>query len=77
MFWSLCYIAYLLLMLRPKIVVLQRPRKVGAKYTGLDIAPDEYVQPNLQLDFDGKRDRWNGYVFLFVLCSFRVFIYFV
>nr|CAB3266370.1 zinc finger protein (CCHC)-12 [Phallusia mammillata] len=40
---------------------LERPRKVGAKYTGTNIAPDEHLQPNLQLDFDGKRDRWNGY----------------
>ena len=39
----------------------QRPRKVGAKFTGEHIAPDEYVQPNLDFDFDGKRDRWNGY----------------
>lgn len=39
----------------------QRPRKVGAKYTGMDIAPDEHVQPQLMFDYDGKRDRWNGY----------------
>ncbi|KAM5271256.1 pre-mRNA-splicing factor SLU7-like [Ctenodactylus gundi] len=39
----------------------QRPRRVGAKYTGANIAPDEHVQPQLRFDYDGKRDRWNGY----------------
>lgn len=42
-------------------LLLQRPRKLGAKFTGQDIAPDEYIQPKLDFDFDGKRDRWNGY----------------
>lgn len=40
---------------------MERPRKVLAKFTGASIAPDEHIQPNLILDFDGKRDRWNGY----------------
>ncbi|XP_064601916.1 pre-mRNA-splicing factor SLU7-like [Liolophura sinensis] len=40
---------------------VERPRKVGAKYTGENIAPDEFLQPKLDFDFDGKRDRWNGY----------------
>ena len=40
---------------------IQRPRKVGAKFTGEKLAPDEYYQPNLSFDYDGKRDRWNGY----------------
>uniref|UniRef100_A0A8C4SUK6 Pre-mRNA-splicing factor SLU7 n=1 Tax=Erpetoichthys calabaricus TaxID=27687 RepID=A0A8C4SUK6_ERPCA len=40
---------------------LERPRKVGAKYTGTNIAPDEHAQIQLDLDYDGKRDRWNGY----------------
>lgn len=40
---------------------LERPRKVGAKFSGSNIAPDEFVQPDIQLDFDGKRDRWNGF----------------
>ncbi|XP_077466589.1 pre-mRNA-splicing factor SLU7 [Stigmatopora argus] len=40
---------------------LERPRKVGAKFTGTSIAPDEHSQVQLNLDYDGKRDRWNGY----------------
>uniref|UniRef100_A0A8C9XX63 Pre-mRNA-splicing factor SLU7 n=1 Tax=Sander lucioperca TaxID=283035 RepID=A0A8C9XX63_SANLU len=40
---------------------LERPRKVGARYTGTSIAPDEHSQLQLDLDYDGKRDRWNGY----------------
>lgn len=39
----------------------ERPRKVGAKFTGTNIAPDEHSQPQLMFDYDGKRDRWNGY----------------
>lgn len=38
----------------------ERPRKVGAKYTKKDIAPDD-VQKTIELDWEGKRDRWNGY----------------
>lgn len=38
----------------------EKPRKIGAKYSNRDIRPDEIVQ-NFELDFDGKRDRWNGY----------------
>jgi len=40
---------------------LERPRKIGAKYTNAEIAHDEFVQPDLKPDFDGKRDRWAGY----------------
>ncbi|NXY22988.1 SLU7 factor, partial [Atrichornis clamosus] len=40
---------------------MERPRKVRAKYTGMNIAPDEHVQPQMMFDYDGKRDRWNGY----------------
>ncbi|KAF6780301.1 hypothetical protein AHF37_00185 [Paragonimus kellicotti] len=40
---------------------LERPRKVGAKYTGVDIAPDDYDQIQLKLGYEAKRDRWNGY----------------
>lgn len=39
---------------------LSRPRKQGAKWTGKDIQPDEYIQ-HADLDWDAKRDRWNGY----------------
>lgn len=39
-----------------------RPRKVGAWKTGRDIKPDEFVPDGaLALDFDAKRDRYNGY----------------
>ncbi|KAK6330909.1 mRNA splicing protein [Orbilia javanica] len=39
---------------------LQRIRKKGAKFSGMDIAQDEEIQ-KLELGWDGKRDRWNGY----------------
>lgn len=39
----------------------ERPRKVGAKYTNSKIAADEFIQPELSMDYDGKRDRWAGY----------------
>lgn len=39
---------------------LSRPRKLGAKWTGEDIQADEVVE-EVQLSWDGKRDRWNGY----------------
>ncbi|KAK6143948.1 hypothetical protein DH2020_020768 [Rehmannia glutinosa] len=39
---------------------VERPRKLGAKWTGKHIAPDEKVE-TFELDYDGKRDRWNGY----------------
>lgn len=35
----------------------EKPRKVLAKFSNSDIAPDELAQPTLSLDFDGKRDR--------------------
>ncbi|XP_014467717.1 PREDICTED: pre-mRNA-splicing factor Slu7-like [Dinoponera quadriceps] len=40
---------------------MERPRRVGAKYTNSKIAPDEFTQPELSMDYDGKRDRWAGY----------------
>ncbi|XP_065071059.1 pre-mRNA-splicing factor SLU7-like [Rhopilema esculentum] len=40
---------------------LERPRRIGAKFTGEDIKPDEILQPDLKFDYDGKRDRWAGY----------------
>ena len=36
---------------------LERPRKVGAKFTGANFAPDEHMQPKIDHGFDGKRDR--------------------
>ncbi|RID40153.1 hypothetical protein BRARA_J00218 [Brassica rapa] len=39
---------------------MDRPRKIGAKYTNKNIAPDEKIE-SFELDYDGKRDRWNGY----------------
>ncbi len=39
---------------------LERPRAKGAKFTGQDIRPDELIQ-EVDLDYDGKHDRWNGY----------------
>ncbi|KAI3686820.1 hypothetical protein L1987_80509 [Smallanthus sonchifolius] len=39
---------------------MERPRKLGAKWTNKIIAPDEKVE-TFELDYDGKRDRWNGY----------------
>ncbi|KAF2264354.1 hypothetical protein CC78DRAFT_533215 [Lojkania enalia] len=39
---------------------LSRPRKAGAKWTGKDIQADEVIQ-DVQLGWDAKRDRWNGY----------------
>ncbi|XP_022920715.2 pre-mRNA-splicing factor Slu7 [Onthophagus taurus] len=40
---------------------MERPRKVGAKFSGASIAHDEFIQANLNLSYDGKRDRWSGY----------------
>lgn len=48
---------------------VERPRKVGARWTNRNIAADEVVHdPNAHLnfqrgrgDFDAKRDRWDGY----------------
>ncbi|RHZ75558.1 hypothetical protein Glove_212g27 [Diversispora epigaea] len=39
---------------------MERPRKLGAKWSGQDIQPDEIIQ-EIELDYDSKRDRWNGY----------------
>ncbi|ROT79840.1 Pre-mRNA-splicing factor SLU7 [Penaeus vannamei] len=40
---------------------VERPRKVGAKFNARNIAADDVLLPTLKLDFDGKRDRWNGF----------------
>ncbi|KAI1263342.1 putative mRNA splicing protein [Xylariaceae sp. FL1019] len=39
---------------------LERPRAIGAKWSGKDIQADAVVQ-DVQLGWDAKRDRWNGY----------------
>lgn len=39
---------------------LERPRKKGAKWTGKNIQADD-VEQEVQLSWDAKRDRWNGY----------------
>lgn len=39
---------------------VDRPRKIGAKYTGIDLKPDEFLVEGPQ-DFDGKRDRWASF----------------
>lgn len=42
----------------------ERPRAVGARYTGRDIMPDEVVAPRAAPgteSYDAKRDRWAGY----------------
>ncbi|XP_030507909.2 pre-mRNA-splicing factor SLU7 isoform X2 [Cannabis sativa] len=39
---------------------VERPRIKGAKWTNMSIAPDEKIE-TFELDYDGKRDRWNGY----------------
>ncbi|KAK1402897.1 Pre-mRNA-splicing factor SLU7 [Heracleum sosnowskyi] len=39
---------------------VERPRKLGAIWTNKNIAPDEKIEC-IELDYVGKRDRWNGY----------------
>lgn len=39
---------------------LERPRKKGAKWTGKNIQSDD-VEQEVQLTWDAKRDRWNGF----------------
>ncbi|KAJ2887936.1 mRNA splicing protein [Coemansia asiatica] len=39
---------------------VERPRKKGARWTGRDMKADEAVV-EVALDYDAKRDRWNGY----------------
>ncbi|KAL3103348.1 hypothetical protein niasHS_002534 [Heterodera schachtii] len=39
----------------------EKPRLVGAKFTNSNIAPDDHVLPSLEMGYDAKRDRWNGY----------------
>ena len=40
---------------------VERPRKVGAHKTNKNIAADELIQDGVDLNFDGKRDRYNGF----------------
>lgn len=40
---------------------LERPRKIGAKFSGKDFAADEMAVAKRVDDFDAKRDRWDGY----------------
>ena len=40
---------------------VERPRKVGAAKTNEKIAADEYVQKDVTLGFEQKRDRYNGF----------------
>lgn len=40
---------------------MERPRKIGAKYTNSGIAPDEFAQPKLSLDYDDKKNWWTDY----------------
>uniref|UniRef100_A0A183C0L5 Pre-mRNA-splicing factor SLU7 n=1 Tax=Globodera pallida TaxID=36090 RepID=A0A183C0L5_GLOPA len=37
----------------------EKPRIIGAKFTNADIAPDDH--PAIEMGYDAKRDRWNGY----------------
>ena len=40
---------------------VERPRKVGAQYTGQNLKGDEHTKVK-GTGYDEKRDRWNGYV---------------
>lgn len=44
-----------------RVDCLERPRKVGAKYSGALVAYDDQEQLRIDADFDAKRDRWSGY----------------
>lgn len=39
---------------------IERPRKLGAQFTGRDFGKDEVIR-EVQLGYAAKRDRWNGY----------------
>ncbi|ANB14393.1 pre-mRNA splicing factor SLU7 [Sugiyamaella lignohabitans] len=39
---------------------MERPRKIGAKFSGKDIVADDVLQ-DITTTWDSKRDRWNGY----------------
>ncbi|ETN65835.1 step ii splicing factor slu7 [Anopheles darlingi] len=48
-------------MTHKRVDCMERPRKVGAKFSAKQIAHDEFIQPKIVSDYDGKRDRWAGY----------------
>lgn len=39
----------------------EKPRKIGAQFTGQVVGYDDFKQPTLIADYDSKRDRWSGY----------------
>lgn len=39
---------------------IERPRKVGAEFSGKNFGRDEIIS-QVDLNYEGKRDRWNGY----------------
>ena len=40
----------------------ERPRKRGARWTKNNFRNDEFIKPLMfKNDYEGKRDRWNGY----------------
>lgn len=38
----------------------ERPRKLCAKFSNRNIAPDD-IERTAKMDWESKRDRWNGY----------------
>lgn len=38
----------------------ERPRKLGAKYSGKGFSSDERIKPE-RVGFESKRDRWHNY----------------
>lgn len=58
------------------VCTVQRPRRVGAKFTGDDIKPDEHLQPQLSFDFDGKRDRYALILIMMKIARMIIFINF-
>ena len=39
---------------------IERPRKIGAVFTGKSFGKDEVIR-EVQMGYAAKRDRWNGY----------------
>jgi pre-mRNA-processing factor SLU7 len=40
---------------------MERPRKIGAKFSNKNFGQDEIIQPKLKLTYDESRDQFNGY----------------